>query len=366
MSLLKGVIIDIESTATKAVNAAAVQTELSQIIEDIADCIDNAFTCTDLDSTYESDQVEKLINALTTSTKAAKMNAQVVLQLSQAALSSASDAVYTEDDQKTLSKSAAAGLTEKETKDELDFCNDGSNPRHCIECGKCVLFHNNVICQSCQNIIKNNKENPQLTQSQQMQDRIKKTIIKNNKEKPPPHDKDCSNRWLADWTIHEYAGDISESCTRCKIAIKHNQEKVTDGPIAGYDANSILDFLIKKYTKQLKNMLNKSGSYPDETINSTTESKYNTLNSVIKDLEFMKIPNPKDESKRCTECGRWLIRFMSCQECKLIMDEQDGIWSCSECDAQVCYDDGSDYADCGHLAFSEHHLENMCNCELDK
>ena len=234
MSLLKGVIIDIESTATKAVNAAAVQTELSQIIEDIADCIDNAFTCTDLDSTYESDQVEKLINALTTSTKAAKMNAQVVLQLTQAALSSASDAVYTEDDQKTLSESAAAGLTEKEAKDELDFCNDGSNPRHCIECGKCVLFHNNIICQSCQNIIKKNKE------------------------------------------------------------------------------------------------------------------------------------KPKDESKRCTECGRWLIRFMSCQECKLIMDEQDGIWSCSECDAQVCYDDGSDYADCGHLAFSEHHLENMCNCELDK
>ena len=59
------------------------------------------------------------------------------------------------------------------------------------------------------------------------------------------------------------------------------------GGLSGNDANSVLMFLIQRYTKQLKDIINESGSYPDE-INSITESKYNTLNSVIKDLEFMK------------------------------------------------------------------------------
>ena len=193
MSLLKGVIIDVESAATKAVNAAVLQTELSQILENITACIDDAVASTD--SAYESELLENLIRTLTTATKAAKMNSQIVLQLSQAALSSASDAVYTEDNQKILSEAKAAKLTPEEAQDEADFICDGSHPKE---------------------------------KSQHMRDRIKKNIIKKNKEKPPPHDKDCSNRWLADWTIHEYCGEISKSCTRCKIAIKHNQEKVAD------------------------------------------------------------------------------------------------------------------------------------------
>ena len=59
------------------------------------------------------------------------------------------------------------------------------------------------------------------------------------------------------------------------------------GGVSANDANSVLVFLIQRYEKQLKDILNKSGSYPDE-INSTTESKYDTLNYVIRDLEFMK------------------------------------------------------------------------------
>ena len=173
MSMTKDTIIDAESSATKAVNAAAVQIELDRIIEHTAICIETAVACTD--SAYESDLLENLIKVLTTSARAAQMNAQIVLQLSQSALSSISSAVYIGDDE----DEKAANLTKEEAQDEADFICDGSHP-------------------------------------------------KDNKENWPSHLSDCSNRWLSDWSIHEYAGKVSKSCPRCGIAIKHNQEKVAD------------------------------------------------------------------------------------------------------------------------------------------